>query len=221
MKRLNIILILAVVILVAIVFRQSKTAQLVEDRSTFVQDSLRNERVLLNDSLIILTNELDSVRKSNDSIQIAFDKSKSDNKKLAAENRKLKDSLLNIPNDSIYSVMQDIKPAENRKEYGFDGPQIRFWYSSYIDGHINYASLKSTENALNLCDNLVSGLRTENNLLTSQNGNISKQLILADMQVGLYQNKTVSLQQSNKKLNTEKRIWQVVSGIFGIVAIIK
>jgi hypothetical protein len=221
MKRLNIILILAVVILAAIVWRQSKTAQLVEDRSTFVQDSLRNERELLNDSLIILTNELDSVKKATDSIQIAFDKSKSDNKKLAAENRKLKDSLLNIPNDSIYIVMQKINPAEYRKEYGFDGPQIRFWYSSYIDSHLNYIAFKSAENSLNLCDNLVSGLRTENNLLTSQNGNLGKQLILSDMQSELYQNKTVSLQRDNKKLNTEKRIWQVVSGIFGIVAIIK
>jgi len=224
MKRANVVLILAFIVWVAFVWQQQRNTRQLNGELNILNiqiDSLQSERDSLKETYKILTNELDSVKKTTDSLQTAFDKSKTSNEILRRENKKLKDSLLNIPNDSIYIVMQDIKPAENRKEYGFDGPQIRFWYESYIDSHINYVAFKSAEMSLNLCDGLVSGLRTENNLLTSQNGNISKQLILADLQVGLYQNKTLSLQKSNKKLNNEKRIWQVVSGIFGIVAIIR
>ena len=221
MKRIAVILILSVVIL--LIFQQQRNTRLFDELNIRINqiDSLQNERDSLKKTYKILTNELDSVKKTTDSLQTAFDKSKISNEILRRENKKLKDSLLNIPNDSIYIVMQDIKPAENRKEYGFDGPQIRFWYESYIDSHLNYVAFKSAEMSLNLCDGLVSGLRTENNLLTSQNGNISKQLILADLQVGLYQNKTLSLQRDNKKLNNQKKIWQVVSGIVGIIAIIK
>jgi chromosome segregation ATPase len=221
MKRLNTILILTVIILSVILWQQQRNARQLVSEMDNVIDSLQTEGDSLKKTYIILTNELDNVRKSNISLQSKYDNSKYLNAQLREENKRIRDSLLNIPYNSVYARMEEIKPAVLPREYSFDGPQVHFWYTAYIDNQFNVKSLKSAENELFDCDGLVKGLRAENNLINSQNGNLGKQLTIADNQLGLYQNKTVSLQRDNKRLKTEKRVWQVVSGLVGIVAIIK
>lgn len=220
MKRYSIILTLAVIILSVILWQQASNTRLLSRELNILNNqisSLQFER----DSLIAVNNSLDTVllnvQKSNDSIQSELDKSIKRVKSLQIENRKLRDSLLNAPPDTIYLRMQEVIPTTEPLIYPFSAPQIRFYYEAYIDNGFNLSLVKSQEIALNSCIALTTGLRGEVSVVTRQNENLSRQVVLADMQRDLYK---ISYEKYYSRYTNSKKIhylWGGAGFVLGIL----
>jgi hypothetical protein len=117
---------------------------------------------------------------------------------LKRENKKLRDSLLAVPDDSIYSTMQNIQPPVSSLIYRFDGPQVRFWYGSYLDNGFNLGLLKTSENALNSCLDLNGGY-------VKQIANLEQKDLQCKEMTENLNKQTVLHTAANNNLNTQLR----------------
>jgi type II secretory pathway pseudopilin PulG len=219
MKRIAVILILSVVIL--LIFQQQRNTRLFGELNILnnVISSLQKERDLLKITGDSLTNEIANVKKTTDSLQTDLNKALKTIAILRIENERIKDSLLNVPNDSIYSRMQAIATNVQNKPlvYPFSGPQIRFYYSTYIDNIGNVKLLKSAENALNLCTELSTGLRTEIELHKKNYSVVTEELKLADLQRDLYRTNYETYFNKYNKSKKMSYLWGGTGFILGLL----
>jgi len=204
-NRYSIIITLLCVILICVIWQQQRNARSLDGELIVLQnriDSLQIERDLVNEINENLTYELANVKKLTDFYQSNFDWSLKRIHELRKENERLKDSLLNVPPDTVYLRMNEIYAANTPQIYRFSAPQIHFYYATYIEHIGNKKLLKTHENALNDCYNLAGSLRSEVDILGRHNQNLSSLVVLADSQRDTYKimYEKVSNKYSNSKI---------------------
>jgi FtsZ-binding cell division protein ZapB len=219
MRRYSIIVTLIAIALAAIIYIGNKSS--VRERNTLINviSGLQKERDLLKITGDSLTYEIANVKKTTDSLQTDLNKALKTIALLRRENERIKDSLLNVPNDSIYSRMQAIATNVQNKPlvYPFSGPQIRFYYSTYIDNIGNVKLLKSAENALFLCTELSTGLRTEIELHKKNYSVVTEELKLADLQRDLYRTNYETYFNKYNKSKKMSYLWGGTGFILGLL----
>jgi len=197
------LLLVLCIVIAGITFHNLRNATTELNSVNQIADSLRQERELLNRQYNELSMELDSARQAN--------VIKSDSlihylylvNVLTVQNDSLKQTLLNVPDDTIYIRMQETVPTQLPLIYPFSGPQIRFYYATYIETIGNRKLITAQETALKSCVDYSLGLGTEIDLLNNANANLGKQIILADLQTSLYKDSAEKL--TNKLSNVKKR----------------
>jgi hypothetical protein len=136
---------------------------------------------------------------------------------LKRENKKLRDSLLAVPDDSIYSTMQNIQPATSSLIYRFDGPQVRFWYGSYLDNSFNLNLLKSSNNALSSCLDLNGGYVKQIANLEQKDSQCKEMTENLNSQIVLYIRANNNLNTQLRKVKTNHYLWAGSGLLIGLL----
>jgi len=211
---------LAVIILGFVIFQQARNTR----QLGTVNDSLMVQIDLKAAELKLIAAKYAEYGRINDSLKAEnFIKSETLNmnlkqiETLKRENKKLRDSLLAVPDDSIYSTMQNIQPATSPLIYRFDGPQVRFWYGSYLDNGFNLGLLKTSQNALNSCLDLnggyvqqIANLEQKDLQCKEMNKNLTDQVVL-------YTQANNNLNTQLRKVKTNRYLWGGAGLLIGLL----
>lgn len=122
---------------------------------------------------------------------------------LIQKHKKQIDSLLNVPNDTIYVRLQPIypRPAQEPLQYPFSGTQIRGIYSTALSYPRlqNEYGLQTTQ--LNTCNDLNKKFQESENNYKAQIVNLNKSIVDCDKQVGV-KDQELKLTQKQLKART-------------------
>lgn len=118
------------------------------------------------------------------------------------------DSLLNIPNDTVYVRLQPLFPNYDGSplQYPFSGSQIRQIYSGALSFNMLSVEYGIQGKALNTCTDLNKGYEKGIMNLNSQINNLKDNINLADSQIHNYKIQVITL----KKQVSRGKFWRVV-----------
>jgi hypothetical protein len=218
------IVLLVIIFLVYGISRERRIARISAELATLkvIDDEIKKDRDSLNiqNKLLVIENKgikhkIDSLKEllNRETIQLAI---------VIKKHKKEIDSLLNVPNDTIYVRLQPIypNPAQEPLKYPFSGTQIRQIYTTAI----NYPMLQNEyglqTGQLNTCFELNKKYEDSESNLWSQIDNLNKNISYADQQIN---NRDQQLKLTQKQLK-RKTFWNwtfkgaaVAIGVYAIL----
>lgn len=225
----NILLIIALVALIVFVIIATNLAKkllvtssdlvalrIADDALRVNRDSLQVQNIRLRETNKLIQHEKDSIKRLQD-------QQKSYLAYVIKKHKEEVDSLLSIPNDTVYVRLQPIypSPAEEPLVYPFSGSQIRQIYSTAVSYPRLQQEYLLQGNILISCGELNMKYEASENNLKAQIENLDQNIAACDEQLGI-RDKEIEITQKQLK---QKTFWSwVFKGttiIFGTIAALK
>jgi len=179
----------------------------------FANTALEHQRSTLEIRLKILQSNYDSIEHSNDSMKLVLNQKEKELKEMRKRHEAIIDSLMKIPDDTIFTRLQYIYPNFNNTplKYPFSGSQIRQVYNTALRLPMLEQEYNLQGKSLVTCKNLNTGYEKGIVNLENQIGNLQNNIKLADDQIGNYKKEVDILNNRIKKKGFWTRFWQVTA----------
>jgi len=219
------ILLITIVVIGYVVIREFRIITMTEEKLKLELriDELQGQRQALVDENSLLIKEKEKIAREKDSIILIQEKQRKELEQLKIKHKKEIDSLLNIPDDTVYVRLQPIFPNYDNQPliYPFSGNQIRQIYNTALSYPMLEKEYGLQSNLLLTCNNLNKKFEASEANYKAQVDNLNKQISNCDQQAGL---KDSQLKITQKQLN-RKTFWNwTQKGLIvaiGTIAIIK
>lgn len=171
----------------------------------------------------ILKEENRKITASNDSMEYIIACNNRDISDMKIRHRYEIDSLLAVPDDTVYVRLQPIFPNYNGSPliYRFSNCQIRSIYCMAVSYPRLEAEFALQGSNLNTCLSLNDGYRESIDNLGGQVENLEKSVLLANDEIDIFRDKDILQAKQLRKEKGRKRIWQVVSVVSVAFAVFK
>jgi peptidoglycan hydrolase CwlO-like protein len=185
--------------------------------------TVNDDRQALKLQLKKLQNEYDKISGSNDSMKLVLNAKQKELKDLIAKYKKEIDSLLNIPDDSIFVRLQPIYPNYDNSPliYPFSASQIRPIYGTALEYPRLEKQYSLQGKTLKTCLDLNDGFEKETANLNSQISNLQDNIGKADKQIENYKGEIKILDKQVSSNKFWKKTLLIVAGITTGIAILK
>lgn len=202
-----IILLVAIAVIVYSVIRESRIITMTEEKVKLELriDELQNQRQALVDENEALIQEKEKISREKDFILLIKEQQEKELEKIKIKHKKEIDSLLNIPDDTVYVRLQPIYPNydNNPLKYPFSGSQIRQIYTTAISYPMLQKEYSLQSTLLTTCNTLNKTYEASEANYKAQVDNLNKQISNCDQQIGL---KDSQLKITQRQLN-KKTFW--------------
>lgn len=184
---------------------------------------LNNDRQLLELQLKKLQNDYDKIEASNDSMKLVLKAKQKELSELMVKHKKEVDSLLAVPNDTIFVRLQSIYPNYDTSPliYPFSGIQIRQIYTTAISYPLLKQEYILQGRTLKTCMDLNDGFETGIANLNSQISNLTENIGKTDLQIENYKSEVNILGKQVKRKGFWSKTLLITTGIATGIAILK
>lgn len=221
-------LLLVFLIIFAVIWIAIREAVIVKQTEKLDELRFENNRITLqrNDLEQQLTRkeaQYSVIEKANDSLKTVLTAKQKELKELKKKHQAEIDSLLSVPNDTIFVRLQPIYPNYDNSplEYPFSGSQIRGIYKTAISYPLLTQEYELQGKNLASCLNLNTGYEAGIANLTDQVTNLKSQIGLCDEQVGNYQKEVKILDRKVKSRGFWRATFFTTTLIATSIAILK
>jgi hypothetical protein len=193
------------------------------DKLTFENATIARDRIFLEQELKKLKLDSEKIKSSNDSMKVVLAWYRRQLSDMERKHKKEIDSLLNIPDDTVYVRLQPIYPNFDTSPllYPFSGSQIRQIYTTAISFPMLSQEHILQGKTLKTCLNLNTGYEKGISNLNSQIANLESNIKKCDEQVGNYKSQVVILQKQVGRQKFWQRISFTTAGIAVLFAVLK
>lgn len=193
------------------------------DKLVFENSTLTLDRQFLEQKIKRLQLQNGSIEKRNDSLKAVLSASKKQLAQMQEQHKKEIDSLLNVPNDTIFVRLQPLYPNYDTSPliYPFSGSQIRQIYTTAISYPLLTQEFQLQGKALNVCTELNTGYESSISNLKGQVSLLEQDVSKCDEQVGNYKKQVIQLNKQVDRGKFLKRTFLTTTGIAALIAILK